>query len=357
MSGDDDDQRVLVEYLVSLGATEDELAEALRGHTLSELAVDLVLRPPGPMLDFAAAAQQAGLALDDAARVWRAFGFPDPLTLPVGPRVAPDMAAALSLMALAWRDLIGPDAALAVARVTGASISRLAQAIVDAFRVQFELPQLQAGTPRSEVVRGYTAVAEELVPRVVETMGALLRAHIVEAAAAAWSHDEERTTTTRHQVVVGFADLVGYTALSRTLSPGQLAALVDGFEDAVNEAASRGGGRVVKLMGDGAMFVCDDAGAAVALAVDLCARVAASGELPPVRVALARGDVVTMHGDFYGDVVNLAARLVAVAAPSTVVVAESMAAMAAAAGFQVERLAASSLKGIPDPSVAFRVVV
>lgn len=354
MTVDDDDQRVLVEYLVSLGATEDELAEAERGHTLSELAVDLVLRPPGPMLDFAAAAEQAGMELEDAARVWRAFGFPDPMT--AKPRVAPDMAAALSLMALAWRDLIGPDAALAVARVTGASISRLAQAIVDAFRVQFELPRLQAGTPRSQVVQGYTAVAEALVPRVVETMGALLRAHIVEAAAAAWSHDEERSTTTRSEVVVGFADLVGYTALSRTLSPRQLAHLVDGFENAVNEAASRGGGRVVKLMGDGAMFVCEDPAGSVTLAVDLCRRVAESGDLPPVRVALAQGDVVAMHGDYFGEVVNLAARLLAVAAPSTVVVAESMAAVAAAAGFEVERLPASSLKGIPDPSVAYRVV-
>jgi class 3 adenylate cyclase len=351
---DDDDRLALVHYLLGLGATEEELAEAEQSHSLSELAVDLVLRPPGPVLDFAAAAEQAGMGIDDAARVWRAFGFADPLA--ARPQVAPDMAAALSLIALAWRDLIGPDAALAVARVTGASISRLAQAIVDAFRVQFELPQLQAGTPRSEVVRGYTAVAEELVPRVVETMGALLRAHIVAAAAAAWSHDEERSTTTRTKVVVGFADLVGYTALSRTLSPRQLAGLVDGFENAVNEAASRGGGRVVKLMGDGAMFVCEDPAGSVALAVDLCRRVAASGDLPPVRVALAQGDVVAMHGDYFGEVVNLSARLLAVAAPSTVVVAESMAAVAATAGYSVEQLPASSLKGIPDPSVAFRVL-
>lgn len=355
MTVDDDDRLALVEYLVSLGATEQELAEAERDHMLSELAVDLVLRPPGRILDFGAAAEQAGLALEDGARIWRAFGFPDPLAPgSAPPRVAPDMAAALSLIALAWKDLIGPEAALAVARVTGGSISRLAQAIVDAFRVQFELPQLQAGTPQSEVVRGYTAVAAELVPRVVDAMGALLRAHIVEAAAAAWSHDDELSTTTRKEVVVGFADLVGYTALSHTLSPRQLAALVDGFEDAVNDAASRSGGRVVKLMGDGAMFVAEDAAASVGMALALCERVAAS-DLPPVRVALAFGDVVTMHGDCYGDVVNLAARLLAVAAPSTVVVAESLAPVAAAAGYAVERLPESSLKGIPDPSVAYRV--
>lgn len=65
------------------------------------------------------------------------------------------------------------------------------------------------------------------------------------------------------------------------------------------------GGRVVKLIGDEVMFVHADAGAACGIAKELIEH---SGH--HVRVGVGHGSMVAMHGDFYGAVVNLAARLV-----------------------------------------------
>jgi len=112
---------------------------------------------------------------------------------------------------------------------------------------------------------------------------------------------------------------------------------------------TRSGGRLVKLIGDEAMFSFIDSRVAVATAMELV------GESSnPVRVGLAFGDVVAMHGDYFGPTVNLAARLVAAAKPSTVVVSTSMPALARGA-FEFVSVDTGPLRGFPDVTTAFEV--
>src|SRR2546423_906065 len=68
----------------------------------------------------------------------------------------------------------------------------------------------------------------------------------------------------------------------------------------------------------------------------------------PVRVGLAHGTVVALYGDYYGETVNLAARLVNAADPSTVAVSQSLRERAGDA-FDFEALPARELKGFGDP--------
>jgi class 3 adenylate cyclase len=60
------------------------------------------------------------------------------------------------------------------------------------------------------------------------------------------------------------------------------------------------------------------------------------------------------YGDYFGDVVNLAARLVALAAPSTVVVSEDVA-DAAGPAYRCEALPPAALKGFGAPARVFRL--
>lgn len=318
---DAEEQARLVARLAEWGATEEELADALATDHLGGLALDLALRPSGPLVSFAEAAERTGLDPDDAARYWRALGFPDPSG--AEPRLPPDAVDALALVATAGRDLLGEDATLALARVVGAATWRVAQAVLDAFRARFEAPQLAAGVSYPAIVESYVGFAGEVLPQFLDAMGAVFLRHLVEVAAGTWSVDAEGTATER-EVTVGFADLVGYSTVSRTMSPTQLARVIDSFERVVAEAVGAHGGRVVKLIGDGAMFTADDPAQACRTALEIAGRVAASHELPPVRVGLASGPVVGLHGDLYGDVVNLAARLVAVADEGTVVVDDAV---------------------------------
>ena len=72
--------------------------------------------------------------------------------------------------------------------------------------------------------------------------------------------------------------------------------LVEEFERVVAETAAAHGGRVVKLIGDGAMFTAPDASAGCALALEVAERAAESDNLPPVRVGLAAGAAVSRNG-------------------------------------------------------------
>jgi adenylate cyclase len=123
-------------------------------------------------------------------------------------------------------------------------------------------------------------------------------------------------------LAVGFADMVGFTTLSQQLSEEELAAVVARFEEVAHDTVTGGGGRVVKMIGDEAMFVADSALDAARIGLALAEAYADDELLSDVRVALAVGPVLVQDGDFYGPVVNLASRVVNMAAPGAVVVTD-----------------------------------
>ena len=75
----------------------------------------------------------------------------------------------------------------------------------------------------------------------------------------------------------------------------------------------------------------------------------------PVRVGLADGPAVALHGDYYGPVVNLAARLVAVAPPSSVLVSDTVRGAAVAGDLAFEPFETGPVRGFTDVTTAFRL--
>ena len=124
--------------------------------------------------------------------------------------------------------------------------------------------------------------------------------------------------------------------------------MVRRFEEQVWELVIRAGGRVVKLIGDEAMFVLMDPEHACEVGLALI-----DASANPVRVGLAHGPVVELYGDYYGETVNLAARLVHEAAPSSLLVSESTRDRAGAA-FRFEPQGPVALKGFAEPTPVYR---
>jgi class 3 adenylate cyclase len=184
-------------------------------------------------------------------------------------------------------------------------------------------------------------------------LATVFRLHLVEVASGAWTFDQEGGTARRH-LCVGFVDMVGYTALSRTSSTQTLVHTITRFDTLVTAALGRGGGRLVKLIGDGAMFVVDAPEDACRVALDLAGTFAADATMPPIRVGVAYGTVVASNGDYYGDAVNLAARLMAAAEPGSVVATAEVANRTGAHAV-AERLPGQVLKGYTEPVAAFRI--
>ena len=125
--------------------------------------------------------------------------------------------------------------------------------------------------------------------------------------------------------VVGFADLVSFTSFVRRMSERQLARLVQRFELLASDVITEHGGRVIKTVGDEVLFVHTDAAAASAIALDLVDAMAEDELLPPVRVGLAHGRVVSRLGDVFGMTVNKASRITAVTPSGHVYVDDDMA--------------------------------
>jgi len=346
------DRTAILRQLRHAGASEQEIEEAERSGTLGVLALDLALRPPGETVSLADAAAGAGLSLEEATSLWRALGLAVPSDGSL--RLTAPEARMFQLLTGLGREVVGEERTLGFARVLGWATAVVAEALVDAFRVQVEVPQLAGGTSYAEIVEHYTELATASFPTLVDGLDALTRAHMLRVSRSAWLPDEERSAVTREQTI-GFADLVGYTTHSRTLSTSDLAFSIGRFETLVNDLVAQCGGRLIKFIGDEAMFIVEEASSACRLALTLVETFASDPALSPIRVGLATGPAVALHGDYYGEVVDLAARLVEAAEPSEVVVSSSLR-EAAGDGYLFEPVPEMTLKGFDAPVAALRLV-
>jgi adenylate cyclase len=277
-------------------------------------------------------AARTGLPRELTQRFWRALGFPD---VPEG-EVAfteADLEVVRTLASMFDREVVRPEVALQIARVLAASAARVAEV---------QLEGLVEPTPDGDE-RAFALEAEALgsTPRFFEHVW---RRQLQVAARRARYRLAPGGTA---PVAVGFADLVGFTALSSTLDDHELADVVDRFTVLAYDRVATAGGRVVKTVGDEVMFAVDEPAAGADLALGLTEAYADDTDLPDVRVGLAFGPALSRDGDLYGPTVNLAARIVAIARPRSVVTGpEVHEALAGTSGLSWRALRPRRLKGI-----------
>ena len=117
-----------------------------------------------------------------------------------------------------------------------------------------------------------------------------------------------------------FADLRGSTGLYETLGNAFATQLVSRSVSLLGQVISSRDGVLVKTLGDGLMATFAEPTTAMQAAIDMHKALAQIGsdeqaddgqQLPPLKlqVGLAYGEMVEMSGDFFGDAVNIAARL------------------------------------------------
>ncbi|WP_067532505.1 adenylate/guanylate cyclase domain-containing protein [Nocardia crassostreae] len=235
------------------------------------------------------------------------------------------------------------------ARTLGRSMARLAEWQVDLVTEEIldRIAQRTAEDPKADPEEVARVATEEVVADFEALMSYAWRRHL--SAALARSLDEGAVAgDTMRVLAVGFADMVGYTRLTRHLEPDELSALLEAFETATSNAIIANGGWVIKNVGDEVMFAANSAkdGARIALAVQEAAT-ASHGVTQELRFGLAYGEVLQRFGDLYGSVVNVAAGLTGVARPGTVLIDESAAlAVAGDAQFELRNLRTVRVKGI-----------
>jgi class 3 adenylate cyclase len=302
----------LIDYLDKLGFSAGEMVEAERAGRLFGLAGDALQRSGRPIYSLRTAADVLGVPIDDIATAWAVLG----LTVASPDEVALSEADVDGLATwVALRKVMSDDGAFGLLRVLGAAMARLAEA--EAAVVRARSPDLQITHSHDELItaQAYRGVAE-FVPRIGAMIDAVHRHHL----SSARTHFEGVMRDTSASVVcgIGFADLSGFTALTQLLTPEELSLLLNEFNATVSDVVHADGGRVVKFIGDEVMWVSSTPEQLAKAAVDLVDHPKAREAQLQVRAGLAYGQVLAINGDYFGNTVNLAARLVAAAAPGQI---------------------------------------
>jgi adenylate cyclase len=285
----------------------------------------------------------SGIPYDEARRYWRAMGFAD-----VGGARAftdADVDALLRLGALSRRGLFTEEFAAQVARSMGQTSSRLAEWLVDALFDAFDT----AGIGPDDFAEFGYKIGRRVLPELEELLVYVWRRQLAAAAGRVRQQLSEHDEAKAGRTAVGFADLVSFTRLSRSLSEEELAKLVSVFEANAADTVAFGGGRLIKTLGDEIMFAADSAPRAARIALDLLAAMRRTEAVPQLRVGLAYGPVVQRNGDVYGTTVNLASRLTVLAEPDTIVVdPELAAALAGEPSFELTSIGMRIVRGLGE---------
>ena len=300
-------------FLQAHGVADDDIDKAIAGGRLHLLVLEHLPIVGEPKYTQDDIAELSGLPLEELRRLWRALGFPD-----VGhdERLFTEsdldvLGAVTGTIALGVTDL---DRAVQLTRVYGSSMARIADA---------EVQSMVARSPEESVKLAELTVLTGGGP--LTSVSAILdhvwRRHLQ----AAIRRQTMAGTDGASPLCVGFADLVGFTAMSQQLSEDELANVVNRFEELAYDTVAAGGGRVVKMIGDEVMFVVEDPRVGVHIGLALADAYAGDENLSDVRVGMASGSVLGREGDFYGPVVNLASRIVNIAYPGTMVVSQEVA--------------------------------
>jgi adenylate cyclase len=146
-----------------------------------------------------------------------------------------------------------------------------------------------------------------------------------------------------------FTDLEGSTALAEALGDQKWSALIDDHFQTIADIVKEHRGQFVKSLGDGTLSCFPSANQALIAAVEMQIAVASATEEPllGLRIGIHTGDVVQSRGDFFGSVVNKAARITAKAAAGEILVSDTTRAMVGATrAFCLGDSTAVQLKGL-----------
>lgn len=313
------DADAVVRLLRSVGVTPQDINDARAHRHLELLAIEHLVMPESAGHDIDEVAEATGLSRAEIAQLWRSLGFVEPRP---GDRIFTDVDVDMlrTIGHLLEMGLIDDELTVQMARVIGSSLSRIASALIDA--VDPAEPVEYRAHPSSRGGDDFASALPVMLPTLAQIMDFVWRRH-VQAEARGRMAREHAGSDPDHRAV-GFADLVGFTALSQQVTAHELAAVVDRFEAIAYDTVLDVGGRVVKMIGDEVMFSVSDERSAAEIGLSLAEIYRDDDELSDVRVGLAAGPVLQREADLYGPVVNRASRIVNIAFPGTVVCSDEI---------------------------------
>jgi adenylate cyclase len=344
-------RRELLERLAGEGVPLEELREAVASARLTLLPVERALAGDGGRYTPEEVAEISGLSLDLLRRSTAALGipFPDP-----GQKTLTEFDLEAARRMKAFRDAGLPEEGLLqVARTIGMGTARIAEAN----RQLIVRTLMQPGDTERDLALRFASAAEYMLPVFEPTLLYALRAHMLEQIrrdVIGASDLASGAMGATSEVAICFADLVGFTKLGEEIETEELGLVASRLEEMAT-AVAEPPVRLVKLIGDAAMLVCEETGPMIDAALRLVEAADEEGEeFPRLRGGIAYGSALIQTGDYYGRPVNLASRITAIAKPASVLV-DANVKETAPEGFQLSFAGERRLKGFDSRVGLYRV--
>jgi adenylate cyclase len=243
-----------------------------------------------------------------------------------------------------------PAAIERLLRVQGDSTRRITEQEAAWWRTEVIEPAMAAGKGPEEITS--VEFADRISPLAEQTVLAMYHAqqarawtaNIIEGFEAMLEKAGIHSRLERLPAMC-FLDITGYTRLTQELGDDAAAELAGTVARLVRRNSVQHGGRPVKWLGDGVMFYFEDPGPGVRAALEMVDGLASAG-LPPAHVGLHAGPVLFQEGDYFGQTVNLSARIADYARPGEVLVSRAVADASGEQGLAFGEIGAVELKGV-----------
>ena len=337
-------RRKLLRLLADDGFSEQELRVAVAENRLALLPVDRTL---GGTHSAREIEQRSGLPADVLVRMRRRVGLTEPR---VDERVFSETDIEAARSTKMFLDAgFSEDAIIEITAVLGEGMSRLAATITASFLQTF----LRKGDSEEEVALRFAQLAEQLTPAAEPILVSAFNAHLRDAVRRGMLGRRELATgePPEQQLCICFADLVGFTRLGSELAVGEVGSVAWRLGRLAADTV-RPPVRLVKTIGDAAMFVSPEPAPIVAVALELVDAVAAE-DLPSLRAGIGFGAVTLRAGDYFGNTVNVASRVTGAARPDSVLCTAEVR-DACAEQFDWSFAGRHRLKGVSGPTPLYR---
>jgi len=341
----------LVETLIEAGLPLDALAEGFRRGLLTLDFVDGAEYDRFPRLShetFGQVSERSGVPFRLLAVIRETGGFGSPA---IDDLMREDELRVVPFVEIQVRHGFDHVAIERLLHAQADSLRRIAEAEAEWWRSQVSTPRLTAGGT------GIGLAAVEFSAEINQASQ--------DALLAIWNAQQAQTWTANiiggfeyllqreglyhpgeRPPAICFLDVTGYTRLTQERGDHAAADLAESLARLVQRTSAEHAGRPVKWLGDGVMFYFRDPGNGVLAALEMVDGVVAAG-LPPAHVGLHAGPVVMQEGDYFGQTVNVAARIAEYARPGEVLVSEAVFdAAKATRGLRFREIGAVELKGV-----------
>jgi class 3 adenylate cyclase len=349
-SGGDVRRVLMATSLEGAGIPLDAVADALRRGALSLDFLDAAAYERFAALSgetFREVSERTGIPLALLTVIREAIGMAEPSP---DDRLREDEAAIVPWVELQLAAGFRPVAIERLLRVLGDSTRRITEQEAAWWRSEVIEPAMEAGENTDAIAN--PEFADRIAPMSEHALLAMYHAQQARAWTANIIGGFEQLLATagihsrlERQPAICFLDISGYTRLTQELGDDAAAELASNVALLVQRSSVQHGGKPIKWLGDGVMFHFEDPGPGVRAALEMVDALAAAG-LPPAHVGLDAGPVLFQQGDYFGQTVNLSARIADYARAGEVLVSRAVVDASNEQGIRFGDIGPVDLKGV-----------